>query len=112
VLGGFDTHDTHHAISAYTADPSGAFIMCEGVFLHSNVETPYGPVRCVDGGFFRYSPQRGQLERTIQLSIPNPWGFVFDLGPGFLPPHLRHQHELDAARLREAYLRQQNTFHT
>ena len=78
VLGGFDTHDTHHAISAYTADPSGAFMLCEGVFLHSNIETPYGPVRCVDGGFFRYSPQRGQLERTIQMSIPNPWGFVFD----------------------------------
>ncbi|MFN0079283.1 MAG: PVC-type heme-binding CxxCH protein [Prosthecobacter sp.] len=78
ILGGFDTHDTHHAISAFTADPSGAFMMCEGVFLHSNVETPYGPVRCVDGGFFRYSPQRGQLERTIQMGIPNPWGFVFD----------------------------------
>ncbi len=78
LLGGFDTHDTHHAISAFTADPSGAVIMCEGVFLHSNVETPYGPVRCVDGGFFRYSPQRGQLERMIQMSIPNPWGFVYD----------------------------------
>lgn len=78
LLGGFDTHDTHHAISAFTADPSGAIMMCEGVFLHSNIETPYGPVRCVDGGFYRYSPQRGQLERTIQMSIPNPWGFVFD----------------------------------
>lgn len=78
ILGGFDTHDTHHAISAFCADPSGAFMLCEGVFLHSNVETPYGPVRCVDGGFFRYSPQRGQLERTIQMSIPNPWGFAFD----------------------------------
>jgi mono/diheme cytochrome c family protein/glucose/arabinose dehydrogenase len=78
LLGGFDTHDTHHAISAYTADPSGAIMMCEGVFLHSNIETPYGPVRSVDGGFYRYSPQRGQLERTIQMSIPNPWGFVFD----------------------------------
>ncbi|MBU6178777.1 MAG: dehydrogenase, partial [Verrucomicrobia bacterium] len=78
ILGGFDTHDTHHAISAYTADPSGAFILCEGVFLHTNVETPYGPVRAVDGGFYRYSPQRMQLERTAQLSIPNPWGAVFD----------------------------------
>ncbi len=78
ILGGFDTHDTHHAISAYSADPSGAFILAEGVFLHSNIETPYGPVRCVDGGFFRYSPQRGHLERTAQLSIPNPWGVVFD----------------------------------
>ncbi len=78
VLGGFDSHDTHHAISAYTADPSGAFMLLEGVFLHSNVETPYGPVRGVDGGFFRFAPQRAQLERTAQLSIPNPWGYVFD----------------------------------
>ena len=78
VLGGFDTHDTHHAISAYCADPSGAFILCEGVFLHSNVETAYGPVRCVDGGFLRFDPQRGYLERTAQLSIPNPWGVAFD----------------------------------
>ena len=78
ILGGFDTHDTHHAISAFGADPSGAFMMCEGVFLHSNVETAYGPVRCVDGGFFRYSPQRGMLERTVQMGIPNPWGVGFD----------------------------------
>ena len=78
VLGGFDSHDTHHAISAYAADPSGAFILCEGVFLHTNVETPYGPIRGVDGGFFRYSPQRGMLERTAQLNIPNPWGAAFD----------------------------------
>jgi mono/diheme cytochrome c family protein/glucose/arabinose dehydrogenase len=78
ILGGFDSHDTHHAISAYTADPSGAFMMCEGVFLHTNVETAYGPVRAVDGGFYRYSPQRMQLERTAQLAIPNPWGVVFD----------------------------------
>jgi mono/diheme cytochrome c family protein/glucose/arabinose dehydrogenase len=78
ILGGFDTHDTHHSVSAFTADPSGAIMLCEGVFLHSNVETPYGPVRCVDGGFFRYSPQRGHLERTIQMGIPNPWGYVFD----------------------------------
>lgn len=78
ILGGFDTHDTHHAIGAFTADPSGAFMMCEGVFLHTNVETPYGPVRAVDGGFYRFSPQRYRLERTAQLAIPNPWGVVFD----------------------------------
>jgi mono/diheme cytochrome c family protein/glucose/arabinose dehydrogenase len=78
VLGGFDTHDTHHAISAFCADPSGAFLMGEGVFLHSNVETAYGPVRGMNGGFFRYAPQRSQLERTAQLNIPNPWGIAFD----------------------------------
>lgn len=78
ILSGFDDHDTHHAHSAYTLDPSGAIYMAEGVFLHTNVETSYGPVRATNGGFYRYSPQRKRLERTAQLSIPNPWGIAFD----------------------------------
>jgi putative membrane-bound dehydrogenase-like protein len=78
VLSGFDDHDTHHVISAFCADPSGAIMMGEGVFLHTNVETPYGPVRATNGGFYRYSPQRKQLERTSQVPIPNPWGIAFD----------------------------------
>ena len=78
ILSGFDDHDTHHAISAFTTDPSGAIYMGEGVFLHTNVETAYGPVRGTNGGFFRYSPQNHRLERTAQLSIPNPWGIAFD----------------------------------
>lgn len=78
LLSGFDDHDTHHAHSAYTVDPSGAIYMGEGVFLHTNVETPYGPVRATNGGFYRYNPSRKHLERTAQLSIPNPWGIAFD----------------------------------
>ncbi|MEX0747576.1 MAG: PVC-type heme-binding CxxCH protein, partial [Rhodothermales bacterium] len=78
VLSGFDDHDTHHAISAFSADPSGAIYMGEGVFLHTNVETAYGPVRATNGGFYRYYPQRRHLERTAQLAIPNPWGIAFD----------------------------------
>jgi glucose/arabinose dehydrogenase/mono/diheme cytochrome c family protein len=78
VLSGFDDHDTHHAISAFCADPSGAIYMAEGTFLHTNVETSYGTVRGTNGGFFRYAPQRRQLERTAQLAIPNPWGIAFD----------------------------------
>ena len=78
IFSGFDDHDTHHVISAFCADPSGAIYMGEGVFLHSNVETPYGPVRATNGGFFRFSPQRRHLERTAQMHIPNPWGIAFD----------------------------------
>ncbi|UBM57522.1 c-type cytochrome [Marinilongibacter aquaticus] len=78
VLSGFDDHDTHHVISAFCADPSGAIYMGEGVFLHTNVETPYGTVRATNGGFYRYAPQLKKLERTAQLSIPNPWGIAFD----------------------------------
>jgi mono/diheme cytochrome c family protein/glucose/arabinose dehydrogenase len=78
LLSGFDDHDTHHEIHAYCADPSGAIYMGEGVFLHTNVETSYGPVRATNGGFYRYNPARHQLERTAQLAIPNPWGIAFD----------------------------------
>ncbi|MGB3152486.1 MAG: PVC-type heme-binding CxxCH protein [Maribacter sp.] len=78
ILSGFDDHDTHHAISAFCADPSGAFYMAEGVFLHTNVETSYGPVRATNGGFYRYNPQRKKLDRAVQVSIPNPWGIAFD----------------------------------
>ncbi|MEO1857542.1 MAG: PVC-type heme-binding CxxCH protein [Rubritalea sp.] len=76
VLSGFDDHDTHHAISAFSADPSGAIFMGEGIFLHSNVDTAYGPVRGTNGGFMRYNPTKKRLERTAQLSIPNPWGIA------------------------------------
>lgn len=78
LMHGFDTHDTHHAISAYSADASGAFYMLEGRFLHSQVETPYGPQRCNDGGAWRFDPKRFRLERYIQTDVNNPWGIAFD----------------------------------
>lgn len=78
LMSGFDDHDTHHNIHAFTTDPSGAIYMGEGVFLHTNVETSYGPVRATNGGFYRYAPQLHKLERTAQLAIPNPWGIAFD----------------------------------
>jgi mono/diheme cytochrome c family protein/glucose/arabinose dehydrogenase/lysophospholipase L1-like esterase len=78
LLSGYDDHDTHHNSHAFCADPSGAIYSGEGVFLHTNVETPYGTMRATNGGFYRYSPQLHRLERTAQLSIPNPWGIAFD----------------------------------
>ncbi|MGH7956138.1 MAG: PVC-type heme-binding CxxCH protein, partial [Opitutaceae bacterium] len=78
LLHGFDTHDTHHAISAYSADASGAFYLCEGRFLHSQVETPYGPRRCNDGGVWRFDPKSFRLERYSQSDYNNPWGIAFD----------------------------------
>ncbi|MDB4620213.1 plastocyanin/azurin family copper-binding protein, partial [Akkermansiaceae bacterium] len=78
LLSGFDDHDTHHAISAFCADPSGAIVMGEGVFLHSNTESVRGPERGTNGGFWRYSPQQKHILRYSQYSIPNPWGVAFD----------------------------------
>lgn len=78
VLSGFDDHDTHHVIHAFCADPSGAIVMGEGIFLHTNVETPYGTVRGTHGGFMRYAPQRKKLEKIAQVPVTNPWGIAFD----------------------------------
>ena len=78
LLSGYDDHDTHHNSHAFCVDPSGAIYSGEGVFLHTNVETPYGPVRATNGGFYRYSPQLHKLDRIAQLAIPNPWGIAFD----------------------------------
>ena len=78
IMHGFDTHDTHHAISAYCADASGAFYLLEGRFLHSQVETAYGPRRVNDGGVWRFDPKNHRLERYSQADVSNPWGMSFD----------------------------------
>ena len=105
VLSGFDDHDTHHVISAFCADPSGAIYMGEGTFLHSNVETAYGTVRSSNGGFFRFSPQRNHLERTSRISIPNPWGTAFDEygQPFFLETSDPNLHWMTAASVKVDY---------
>ncbi len=78
LLHGFDPHDTHHAIHAFCSDSAGAIYMGEGVFLHSQVETPYGPRRCTGGGIWRFDPKSFRLERYVQTYFNNPWGIAFD----------------------------------
>ena len=78
VLHGFGTEDSHHSISAFTWGPGGALYFQEGTFHHSQVETPYGPVRLVDAGVFRYKPNRFHLEVFVSYPFANPWGHVFD----------------------------------
>ena len=78
ILHGFGTEDSHHSISAFTWGPGGALYFQEGTFHHSQIETPYGPVRLVDAGVFRYKPNRFHLEVFVSYPFANPWGHVFD----------------------------------
>jgi len=78
ILHGFDTHDTHHAISTFAEDPSGGIHLLEGTFLHSNVETAYGPCRDSGSGVWRFDPRAQRLERISQTAYYNPWGLVLD----------------------------------
>ncbi|QMU28745.1 PVC-type heme-binding CxxCH protein [Adhaeribacter radiodurans] len=77
LLRGFGTEDAHHAISNYTWGPDGALYMHEGTFLHSQIETPYGPVRGANGVTWRYEPRTMKLEPYVSYPYANPWGNVF-----------------------------------
>ncbi|QHT67285.1 azurin [Rhodocytophaga rosea] len=77
LLKGFGTEDSHHAISAYTWGPDGALYMHEGTFLHSQIETPYGPKRGANGITWRYEPRTMKLDPYISFPYANPWGQVF-----------------------------------
>ena len=78
LLDGFDPHDTHHAISAFDVDNGAGIYMCEGRFLHSQVETPWGPERMTDGGVWRFDPASWKVERVMQSDVSNPWGVAHD----------------------------------
>lgn len=77
-LRGFDSADTHHAISAFTWGPGGALYFQEGTFHHSQIETPHGPVRLKNAGIFRYAPKTEALDVFVSYSFANPWGHIFD----------------------------------
>lgn len=77
LLHGFGTEDSHHSISAHTWGPDGALYMHMGTFLHTQVETPYGPVRSAYGETWRYEPRTMKLEPYVSYPYANPWGNVF-----------------------------------
>jgi glucose/arabinose dehydrogenase/lysophospholipase L1-like esterase len=79
LLSGFDTADTHHTINSFTFDPGGALYMQEGLFMRSQIETPWGPTtRASDGAVFRFEPRTSKLDVYIPMNWPNPHGHVFD----------------------------------
>jgi len=77
ILHGFGTEDVHHSISALTWGQDGALYMQMGTFLHTQVETPYGPQRSAYGETWRYDPLTMKLEPYISYPYANPWGNVF-----------------------------------
>lgn len=78
ILHGFDSADSHHAISAFTFDQGAALYFMEGTFHHSQIETPYGPRRVANAGVFRFEPRTDKLDIFISYKFANPWGHIFD----------------------------------
>lgn len=77
VLHGFGTEDIHHTLNTHTWGPDGALYWHMGTFLHTQVETPHGPVRDDYGTTFRYEPLTQKLEPYVSYGYANPWGHVF-----------------------------------
>ncbi|MCX6839860.1 MAG: GDSL-type esterase/lipase family protein [Verrucomicrobia bacterium] len=78
LLTGFGTEDSHHALHDFVWSPEGDLIFRESIFHHSQVETPYGPVRARESSFFRYTPATGRLLGFGSYMSTNPWGITFD----------------------------------
>lgn len=78
VLHGFDSADSHHSISDFVFDQGGALYFSEGTFHHSQVESPYGPVRLKDAGYFRFEPRTHRLSVFVSYGFANPWGHYVD----------------------------------
>jgi glucose/arabinose dehydrogenase/azurin len=78
LLHGFGTEDSHHSIHAWQWGPDGALYFQEGTFLHSQVETPFGPRRMAYAGVWRYEPRTEKLDVFVSYPFANPWGHVID----------------------------------
>jgi putative heme-binding domain-containing protein len=78
VLSGFGTEDSHHSLHDFIWAPDGGLIFRESVFHHTQVETPYGPVRQQNSGWFHYQPRTHRLVSFGSYPSTNPWGVAYD----------------------------------
>lgn len=78
VLTGFGTEDSHHALHDFAWSPDGDLVFRESIFHHTQVETPYGPVRQQNSGWFRYTPRKERLISFGTYHSTNPWGVTYD----------------------------------
>ena len=78
VWTGFGCEDSHHALHDFVWSPDGDLVFRESIFHHSQVETPYGPVRQANSGWFRFEPRRHRLTSFGTYHSTNPWGVTYD----------------------------------
>lgn len=78
LLTGFGTEDSHHSLHDLVWTPDGDLLARESIFHHSQVETPYGPVRLFNSGWFQFTPSTQRLTAFGSYPSTNPWGVTFD----------------------------------
>ncbi len=77
VLHGFGAEDAEHAMNNFRFSPGGSIFFTQGIFYHTQVETPYGPVRVRDAAVFRFRPGEGRLGVYVSHDFWNPYGNLF-----------------------------------
>jgi putative heme-binding domain-containing protein len=77
LLSGFGTEDTHHILHTFRRGPDGDLYFNQSIYIHSHIETPYGPRRLGGGGIWRFRPHSLELE-VFCKGMCNPWGHAFD----------------------------------
>ena len=75
---GYGCEDSHHSIHDFAWTPGGDLQFRESIFHHSQVETPYGPVRARNSSWFLYHPSNKKLTAFGSYPNTNPWGVTFD----------------------------------
>jgi putative heme-binding domain-containing protein len=84
VLTGFGTEDTHHMLHTLRWGHDGNLYMNQSVYIHSHIETPYGPRRLNGGGIWQFRPDTLRLEVFVR-GFWNSWGHHFDrFGQSFI----------------------------
>ncbi|HEV8377529.1 MAG TPA: PVC-type heme-binding CxxCH protein, partial [Tepidisphaeraceae bacterium] len=77
VLSGFGTEDTHHTVHTLRWGPDGQLYFNQSIYIHSHIETPWGPRRLSGSGTWRLRPRSMELE-VLTRGLVNPWGHTWD----------------------------------
>ena len=77
VLSGFGTEDTHHILHTFRWGPDGWLYFNQSIYIHSHIETPYGPQRLNGGGVWRFRPETLEMQ-ILMRGLVNSWGHDFD----------------------------------
>jgi len=78
LLAGFGCEDSHHALHDMVWTPDGDLMFRESIFHHSQIETPYGPIRTDNSAWFLFRPEEHRLSSFGSYPNTNPWGVTFD----------------------------------
>ena len=95
VLRGFGTGDNHQNINSFMWGDGGELFMCQGLHIHSHVETPWGISSVDQAGLWRLRPRLLKLDGFYgSANEPqNPWGWVFnDWGEPIVLAGNNHSH--------------------